>query len=149
MWRRQCFVVYIFLIKWNLIYAFSRCFYPKRLTVHSGYTFFFSMCASRTCCYCKHTQINVVFTYLKYVLLLPLWPNLTEYFKSKWAHRCLHLSCSERYGSASTLCTDTHFSRLTLDWVKLLLLTYFRWWAIFEIVNDRQAFGCPAGCTTT
>ncbi len=26
------------------IYAFSRCFYPKRLTVHSGYTFFVSMC---------------------------------------------------------------------------------------------------------
>ncbi len=26
------------------IYAFSRCFYPKRLTVHSGYTFCFSMC---------------------------------------------------------------------------------------------------------
>ncbi len=26
------------------IYAFSRCFYPKQLTVHSGYTFFVSMC---------------------------------------------------------------------------------------------------------
>ncbi len=26
------------------IYAFSRRFYPKRLTVHSGYTFFVSMC---------------------------------------------------------------------------------------------------------
>ncbi len=26
------------------IYAFSRHFYPKRLTVHSGYTFFISMC---------------------------------------------------------------------------------------------------------
>ncbi len=26
------------------IYAFSRRFYPKRLTVHSGYTFFASMC---------------------------------------------------------------------------------------------------------
>ncbi len=25
------------------IYAFSRCFYPKRLTVHSGYTFIVSM----------------------------------------------------------------------------------------------------------
>ncbi len=25
-------------------YAFSRRFYPKRLTVHSGYTFFVSMC---------------------------------------------------------------------------------------------------------
>ncbi len=30
---------------WNIyIYAFSRRFYPKRLTVHSGYTCFFSMC---------------------------------------------------------------------------------------------------------
>ncbi len=26
------------------IYAFSRHFYPKRLTVHSGYTFFVSIC---------------------------------------------------------------------------------------------------------
>ncbi len=26
------------------IYAFSRHFYPKRLTVHSGYTFFLSVC---------------------------------------------------------------------------------------------------------
>ncbi len=26
------------------IYAFSRRFYPKRLTVHSGYTFFVSVC---------------------------------------------------------------------------------------------------------
>ncbi len=26
------------------IYSFSRRFYPKRLTVHSGYTFFVSMC---------------------------------------------------------------------------------------------------------
>ncbi len=26
------------------IYAFSRCFYPKRLAVHSGYNFFSSMC---------------------------------------------------------------------------------------------------------
>ncbi len=26
------------------IYAFSRRFYPKRLTLHSGYTFFVSMC---------------------------------------------------------------------------------------------------------
>ncbi len=27
------------------IYAFSRRFYPKRLTVHSGYTFIVSMCS--------------------------------------------------------------------------------------------------------
>ncbi len=26
------------------IYAFSRCFYPKRLTEHRGYTYFVSMC---------------------------------------------------------------------------------------------------------
>ncbi len=26
------------------IHAFSRCFYPKQLTVHSGYTFLISMC---------------------------------------------------------------------------------------------------------
>ncbi len=34
------FVVYF----WNNIYAFSICFYPKRLTVHSGYTSFLSVC---------------------------------------------------------------------------------------------------------
>ncbi len=28
----------------NYIYAFSRRFYPKRLTVHSGYTCFITMC---------------------------------------------------------------------------------------------------------
>ncbi len=28
------------------IYAFSRRFYPKRLTVHSGYTFIVSVCVS-------------------------------------------------------------------------------------------------------
>ncbi len=28
------------------IYAFSRRFYPKVLTVHSGYAFFVSMCVS-------------------------------------------------------------------------------------------------------
>ncbi len=31
---------------WIYIYAFSRRFYPKRHTVHSGYTFFVSMCVS-------------------------------------------------------------------------------------------------------
>ncbi len=30
--------------KYIYMYAFSRRFYPKRLTVHSGYTFFVSMC---------------------------------------------------------------------------------------------------------
>ncbi len=34
------FVVYF----WNNIYAFSIYFYPKRLTVHSGYTSFLSVC---------------------------------------------------------------------------------------------------------
>ncbi len=29
------------------IYSFSRRFYPKRLTVHSGYTFFVSICLTK------------------------------------------------------------------------------------------------------
>ncbi len=35
------------LFQLSVIYicAFSRCFYPKRLTVHSGYTFIVSMCS--------------------------------------------------------------------------------------------------------
>ncbi len=32
------------LVTVTYIYAFSRHFYPKQLTVHSGYTFFISMC---------------------------------------------------------------------------------------------------------
>ncbi len=37
-WRNTHITYYIY------IYAFSRCFYPKRLTVHSGYTCFITMC---------------------------------------------------------------------------------------------------------
>ncbi len=33
-------VAYIYIY----MYTFGRRFYPKRLTVHSGYTFFVSMC---------------------------------------------------------------------------------------------------------
>ncbi len=36
--RRGIYSIYIY------IYAFSRRFYPKRLTVHSGYTFVLSVC---------------------------------------------------------------------------------------------------------
>ncbi len=38
-----CFLLIISLFRWNYvnIYAFSRRFYPKRLTVHSGYTYFY------------------------------------------------------------------------------------------------------------
>ncbi len=39
-------VHYMLLLTYIYIYAFSRCFYPKRLTVHSGYTFFLSVHAS-------------------------------------------------------------------------------------------------------
>ncbi len=42
-----------------------------------------------------HTNKRRVFADLKDVLLLSVWPKITEYFKSKWAHRSLHLSCSE------------------------------------------------------
>ncbi len=43
-----------------------------------------------------HTNKCRVFTDLKDVLLLSLWPKMSEYFKSKWPHWRLHLSCSER-----------------------------------------------------
>ncbi len=44
MYKSQCrkvdpYDIYIY------IYAFSRRFYPKRLTVHSGYTFFLYVCS--------------------------------------------------------------------------------------------------------
>ncbi len=39
------FWIYIYILFYHIyIYGFSRCYYPKRLTVHSGYTFFVSMC---------------------------------------------------------------------------------------------------------
>ncbi len=38
LWRKSMLLTLTFYI---YIYAFSRRFYPKRLTVHSGYTFFF------------------------------------------------------------------------------------------------------------
>ncbi len=42
--EQSCIIFLLFWIQIFYIYAFSRCFYPKRLTVHSGYTFFISMC---------------------------------------------------------------------------------------------------------
>ncbi len=56
-----------------------------------------------------------VFTDLKDLLLLSMWAKMREYFKSKWVHRCLHLSCSERYRSDSTLRTDTWTAHISLD----------------------------------
>ncbi len=38
LFNELCAYIYIY------IYAFSRRFYPKRLTVHSGYTFVLSVC---------------------------------------------------------------------------------------------------------
>ncbi len=69
-------------------------------------------------CYCEYALINVEF-YSKDALLLSVWPEMTEYFRSKWAHRRLHLSCCERYCSASSHrhLNTAHFYRLTLHWV--------------------------------
>ncbi len=44
---------------------------------------------------CGIVKVEWVFTDSKGVLLLSVWPKIREYFKSKWAHRRLHLSCSE------------------------------------------------------
>ncbi len=41
------------------------------------------------------TNKRRVFTDSKDVLFLSVWPKMREYFRSKWAHRRLHLSCSE------------------------------------------------------
>ncbi len=38
LFNELCAYIYIY------IYAFSRRFYPKRLTAHSGYTFVLSVC---------------------------------------------------------------------------------------------------------
>ncbi len=77
---------------------------------------------SAFCCYCECAYINRVFTDLKDILPLSVWPKMTEYFKSKRAHRRLHLSCSDRYCSASTLhrrLNSAHFSRITWDWASM------------------------------
>ncbi len=64
-----------------------------------------------------HTNKRRVFTDSKDVLLL--WAKMRQYFKGKWAHRRLHLSCSELLFSFHTPhrhLNSTHFFRLTLDW---------------------------------
>ncbi len=49
------------------IYAFSRRFYPKRLTVHSGYTFVLSVCIT------LHNIYYVMIYYLKIILLFEIY----------------------------------------------------------------------------
>ncbi len=41
----------------HYIYAFSRRFYPKRLTVHSGYTFCLSVCPYALALHCSYSGI--------------------------------------------------------------------------------------------
>ncbi len=55
--------MYIYIYIYIYIYAFSRRFYPKRLTVHWGYTFFF-------------------FFFYQYVIL---WYELAQ---TVWANSC-------------------------------------------------------------
>ncbi len=54
------------------IYAFSRCFYPKQPTVHSGYTFFVSMY------FCQRRSYKKIIT--KYVCLNKMCYVLGCYF---------------------------------------------------------------------
>ncbi len=65
-----------------------------------------------------HTNKRRVFTDLKDVLLLSLWAKM-EYIRSKWAHRRLHLSYSERTALHTSHRYCAHFSRLTLDWADM------------------------------
>ncbi len=60
------------------MYAFSRCFYPKRLTMHSGYTFFQYICIYLL-------SLTYVCMYLStYLLLMYLKPeNVYENVKCK------------------------------------------------------------------
>ncbi len=37
-------LIYLLFSLYIYIFTFIRCFYPKRLTVHSGYTYFWSVC---------------------------------------------------------------------------------------------------------
>ncbi len=69
-----------------------------------------------------HTQKHkIVFTDSKDVLLLSVWPKITVYFQSKWAHQRLYLSCSERttFHTPHRHLNSAHFSWLTLDWVAI------------------------------
>jgi len=67
------------------------------------------------------------YTDSKDLLLLSVWPKITEYFKSQWEHRCLHLSCCERacpavsalLFSLRTHFNSAHFCGLTLDWAAM------------------------------
>ncbi len=60
---------------------------------------------SMFCCYCECSQINVESLQIwnmYYSSHTFIWPKITEYFKSMWAHWRLLLSCSEHFNSAST-----------------------------------------------
>ncbi len=79
------------------IYAFSRRFYPKRLTVHSGYTFFYqyvcslgieptTFCAANAMLYHWATgTLN-----MKYTMIFPWFLGVSEKMVSEW--RCFTLS---------------------------------------------------------
>ncbi len=55
---------------WNIyIYAFSRCFYPKRLRVHSGYTYF---CWSQSTKSMRKTRMPGIFKAPQLPLLLTM-----------------------------------------------------------------------------
>ncbi len=62
------------------------------------------------CCYCECTQINSLYKFKRFITLV----SKNEYFKSKWAHRRLHPSHSERYCSASTLHKDIWIEHISL-----------------------------------
>ncbi len=58
----MCVCIYIYI--YIYIYPFSRCFYPKRLTVHSDYNFF---------CMCIQFVICVYYIYKLYVYIYSIY----------------------------------------------------------------------------
>ncbi len=59
------------------IYAFSRRFYPKRITVHSGYTFFVSMCVPWECHRPAQFSLNNICAIKSMILLEMKIPQLS------------------------------------------------------------------------
>ncbi len=132
------------------IYAFSRRFYPKRLTVHSGYTCFISMCVpweSNPQPFALLTQCSTTEPqeHLEAVHLFCLHTEKNSHiFRVTWPAFQIELLISVvwvqgRYVNASLNYILTYFCRrvkqqrepdqnIWICWFELVLRSESRWW---------------------
>ncbi len=116
------------------IYAFSRHFYPKQLTVHSGYTFFLSvhvflgtrthnLCAANAMLYHWATWTHFTYFIINRVCRVCIWlififilrNTESGFVQVRWVNRpkCSLLVYSKHHVHTQLLCT---YSRFLLTW---------------------------------